>query len=95
MAKSALDNVIDTRWFQWARWGQWFGLAALLSAMLLGGFTDIRQTPAGIAFVAIIGMLGLMSLIPARFILTVYLMRREQRSHHGRRVASARKSSQR
>ncbi|GEM_PF-4360896 len=78
MARATLDAMMTNPWFRWARRIQWFGLAALLGAVLLGAFTDLRQTPSGIMLIAVIGMLGVLSLIPARFILTAYLMRREQ-----------------
>lgn len=79
MSNANLDLMVGNPWFRWARRAQWFGLAMLLLLVVgLGAFTDLRQTPPGIALIAVTGMLGVMSLIPARFILTVYLMRREQ-----------------
>ncbi|MCY1379784.1 hypothetical protein D9M69_675340 [compost metagenome] len=45
-----------------------------LLAVGLAMFTEVTDAPRGVTLVAVLGMLGLLSLVPARFILTVYLM---------------------
>ncbi|MBD9484688.1 hypothetical protein IB229_17035 [Pseudomonas sp. PDM14] len=78
-ARDNLERVQHSAIFRWAQLAQWFGLAALLVAVLLGFFSELTQTPRGITLIALLGMLGLLALVPARFILTLHLMKREQK----------------
>ncbi|MNR21971.1 hypothetical protein [Pseudomonas sp. Irchel s3a18] len=69
-----LQVIRHSALFRWAQAIQWFGIAMFLLAIGLALFTDIRSEVRGITLIAVLGMLGLLSLVPARFILTVYLM---------------------
>lgn len=69
-----LEQIRQSTIFRWALAMQWFGLITFLLAVGLALFTDLPQSINGITLIAILGMLGLLSLVPARFILTVYLM---------------------
>ncbi|MDH1010699.1 hypothetical protein N5J43_08550 [Pseudomonas nicosulfuronedens] len=69
-----LQAVRQSPWFRRARWMQGFGLVMFIVAVSLALFTDFTEHPRGITAIAILGALGLLSLVPARFILTVYLM---------------------
>ena len=75
-----LQTVRQSSLFRWAVALQWFGLAVFLLALGLGFLTDMRSTVGGITTIAVLGMLGLLSLVPARFILTVQLMSPKSRS---------------
>lgn len=75
-----LDLVRQSPWFRRARMMQWFGLVMIVLAIGLAALTSIMDEQAGIFVIAVCGMLGLMSLVPARFILTVYLMSPEQKA---------------
>ncbi|QRY78005.1 hypothetical protein JVX91_20735 [Pseudomonas sp. PDNC002] len=69
-----LQEVRQSPWFRRAQLMQWFGLVMLVLAVGLAALTDLTDRQSGIFVIAVCGMLGLMSLVPARFILTVYLM---------------------
>ena len=69
-----LQQVRQSPIFRWARALQWFGVVMFLLAVGLAMFTDLHYQVGGITLIAVLGMLGLLSLVPARFILTVYLM---------------------
>lgn len=69
-----LEQIRQSTIFRWAQAVQWFGLITFLLAVGLALLTDLPQSINGITLIAILGMLGLLSLVPARFILTVYLM---------------------
>jgi hypothetical protein len=69
-----LEQIRQSRLFRWAQALQWLGLALFLLAVGLALFTDIRHEIRGIILIAVLGMLGLLSLVPVRFILTVQLM---------------------
>lgn len=75
-----LETVRRSNLFRWAIALQWFGIAVFLLALGLGFFTNIRDTVGGITTIAVLGMLGLLSLVPARFILTVQLMSPKKRA---------------
>lgn len=79
-----LSLVRQSPWFRRARLMQGFGVAMILVAVGLAAFTNLTDRQAGIYAVAVCGMLGLMSLVPARFILTVYLMSPEQKAKRRR-----------
>lgn len=82
-SQASLETVRHSPIIRWARWGQWFGLAMLVLAVALALFTELTDTPRGVTLIAFCGMLGLLSLIPARFILTLYLMRSERHTDTG------------
>lgn len=69
-----LREVRQSPIFRWAQGLQWFGVVMFLLAVGLAMFSEVTSTPGGVTLVAVLGMLGLLSLVPARFILTVYLM---------------------
>lgn len=69
-----LEAVRRSPIFRWALALQWFGVAMFVLTLGLAFFTDLRGTVGGITTIAVLGMLGLLSLVPARFILTVQLM---------------------
>jgi hypothetical protein len=69
-----LQTVRQSSIFRWALALQWFGLAVFVLAVGLALFTDLHRTVGGITTIAVLGMLALLSLVPARFILTVQLM---------------------
>lgn len=69
-----LQQVRKSTIFRWAVALQWFGLGVFVLALGLAFFTDLRSTVGGITTIAVLGMLALLSLVPARFILTVQLM---------------------
>jgi hypothetical protein len=75
-----LSLVRQSPWFRRARMMQGFGLVMLAVAVALALLTNLMDRQAGIYVIAVCGMLGLMSLVPARFILTVYLMSPEQKA---------------
>lgn len=79
-ARDNLERVQSSAIFRWAQLAQWLGLVAGLAAVLLALLTDLTQTPRGITLIAVLGMLGVLILVPARFILTLHLMKREQKS---------------
>lgn len=78
-ARDNLERVQASAIFRWAQLAQWFGLIALLAAVLLALFSDLTQTPRGITLIALLGTFGLLALVPARFILTLHLMKHEQK----------------
>ena len=55
------------------------GVALGLAAILLAMFTHLTQTPEGILLMAGLGRLAVLILVPARFIVTLHLMKREQK----------------
>lgn len=69
-----LQEVKRSPWFRRAQLMQWFGLVMFVLAIGLAALTDFMDRREGIAAIAVCGMLGLLALVPARFILTVYLM---------------------
>ncbi|AOE85285.1 hypothetical protein [Pseudomonas sp. TCU-HL1] len=69
-----LREVRQSPIFRWAQGLQWFGVVMFLLAIGLALFTEVTGTPGGVTLIAVFGMLGLLSLVPARFILTVYPM---------------------
>ncbi|WP_342245538.1 hypothetical protein [Pseudomonas sp. OTU5201] len=69
-----LREVRQSPIFRWAQGLQWFGVVMFLLAVGLAAFTEVTSAPGGVTLIAVFGMLGLLSLVPARFILTVYLM---------------------
>ncbi|NUU38221.1 hypothetical protein [Pseudomonas sp. C2B4] len=69
-----LEQVRQSRLFRWALILQWLGLALFLLAVGLALFTNLLHEIRGVILIAVLGMLGLLSLVPARFILTVQLM---------------------
>lgn len=79
-----LREVRQSPLFRWAQGLQWFGVVMLLMAVGLAVFTEVTASPGGVTLIAVFGMLGLLSLVPARFILTVYLMSpgKKAQKHH-------------
>ncbi|MFK0088655.1 hypothetical protein ACIQUS_15325 [Pseudomonas sp. NPDC090755] len=69
-----LQQVRNSSLFRWAAMLQWLGAVLFLLAVGLALFTDLRQEVRGVLLIAVLSMLGLLSLVPARFILTVQLM---------------------
>jgi hypothetical protein len=69
-----LQQIRHSPIFRWALALQWVGAALFLLALGLASFTDLLQAVQGVILIAVLGMLGLLSLVPARFILTVQLM---------------------
>lgn len=69
-----LQQIRRSSLFRWATVLQWVGIALFLLALGLVLFTDLHQDLRGVVLIAVLGMLGLLSLVPARFILTVQLM---------------------
>ncbi|MFK8328673.1 hypothetical protein M2D63_001460 [Pseudomonas sp. BJa5] len=69
-----LQQIRNSSLFRWAAMLQWLGIALFLLAVGLALLTDIHQEVRGVLLIAVLSMLGLMSLVPARFILTVQLM---------------------
>lgn len=69
-----LEQVRRSPIFRWALALQWVGASLFLLALGLALLTDVLQQIQGVILVAVLGMLGLLSLVPARFILTVQLM---------------------
>ena len=60
--------------FRWAQGLQWFGVVMILMAVGLAVFSNVTEAAGGVALIAAFGMLGLLSLALARFILTRYPM---------------------
>ncbi|MEK1905116.1 MAG: hypothetical protein AAAB13_05015, partial [Pseudomonas sp.] len=73
-ARDNLERIQTSALFRWAQLAQWLGLAALLAAVLLAVFTELTRYPRGITLIAVLGMAGLLALVPARFIITLHLM---------------------
>ncbi|MDH4557428.1 hypothetical protein E8F11_19990 [Pseudomonas sp. BN417] len=69
-----LLEVRQSPLFRWAQGLQWFGVVMFLMAVGLAVFSNVTEAAGGVTLIAVFGMLGLLSLVPARFILTVYLM---------------------
>lgn len=69
-----LEQIRRSPLYRWALAVQWIGIILFLLASGLALFTDLMQVIRGIILIAVLGMLGLLSLVPARFILTVQLM---------------------
>jgi len=69
-----LEQIRRSRLFRWALALQWFGVVMFLLALALALFTDFLQDIQGVITIAVLGMLALLSIVPARFILTVQLM---------------------
>lgn len=69
-----LQAVKQSPWFRRAQLMQWFGMVMFVLAIGLAALTDLMEHREGIWTIALFGMLGLLALVPARFILTVYLM---------------------
>lgn len=69
-----LEQIRRSSLYRWAIALQWLGIILFLLALGLALFTDLMQVIQGIILIAVLGMLGLLSLVPARFILTVQLM---------------------
>lgn len=65
--------------FRWVQYPLWRGVALGLAAILLAMFTHLTQTPEGILLMAGLGRLAVLILVPARFIVTLHLMKREQK----------------
>ena len=78
-AHDNLERVRRSPLFRWAQYSQWLGLIFGLTAIGLAVFTPLTQTAQGIGLIAVLGMLGVLILVPARFILTLHLMQREQK----------------
>lgn len=78
-ARDNLEQVQTSPIFRWAQYLQWLGVALGLAAILLAMFTHLTQTPRGITLIAVLGMLAVLILVPARFIVTLHLMKREQK----------------
>ncbi|WP_162556215.1 hypothetical protein [Pseudomonas sp. 31-12] len=76
-----LEQIRRSPLFRWALALQWLGIFLFLLALGLALFSDLLQVIGGVTLIAVLGMLGLLSLVPARFILTVQLMS-PKRSHH-------------
>ncbi|MDH4872156.1 hypothetical protein [Pseudomonas sp. BN515] len=78
-----LSEVRQSPVFRWAEGLQWFGGVMFLLAIGLALFTEVTSTPGGVTLIAAFGALGLLSLVPARFILTVYLMSPDKKAGKG------------
>jgi hypothetical protein len=78
-----LREVRQSPVYRWAEGMQWFGGVMLLLAIGLALFTEVTSMPGGVSLIAAFGTLGLLSLIPARFILTLYLMSHEKKAAKG------------
>ena len=59
-----------------------------LLAVGLPMLTDLYHQVSGITLIALLGMLGLLSLVPARFILTSYLMSPSKKDPTGPRPSN-------
>lgn len=70
-----LQAVRQSPWFRRAQLMQWFGLVMFVMAIGMAALTDFMDRQEGIVTIAIFGMLGLLALVPARFILTVQQQR--------------------
>lgn len=69
-----LEQIRRSPLFRWALALQWLGVCLFLLALGLALFTPLLQVIRGVILIAVLGMLGLLSLVPARFILTIQLM---------------------
>lgn len=78
-ARNNLERVQRSPLFRWAQYSQWLGLLFGVTAIVLAVFTHLTQTPRGVTLIAVLGMLGILVLVPARFIVTLHLMKREQK----------------
>lgn len=76
-----LEQIRRSSLYRWAVALQWLGIILFLLALGLALFTDLMQIIQGIILIAVLGMLGLLSLVPARFIITVQLMTPSQPRH--------------
>ena len=61
-----LQQIRQSPIFRWARALQWFGLVMFFLAA--GLCTDLYHQISRIPLIAVLGILGLLSLVPARFI---------------------------
>jgi hypothetical protein len=58
----------------WAQGLQWFGVVMILMAVGLAVFSNVTEATGGVTLIATFGMLGLLSLVLARCLVTLYPM---------------------
>ncbi|QEY62684.1 hypothetical protein FXN65_11580 [Metapseudomonas lalkuanensis] len=78
-----LNEVRQSPVFRWAQGLQWFAGVMFLLAIGLALFTEVTSAPGGVPLIAAFGALGLLSLVSARFILTLYPMSPDEKARKG------------
>ncbi|MCY1206150.1 hypothetical protein D9M71_122810 [compost metagenome] len=79
----AVKNEPKSPVFRWAQGLQWFGSVMCLLAIGLALFTEVTSAPGGVPLIVAFGILGLLSLIPARFIFALYPKSPDKKARKG------------
>ncbi|MFZ6049972.1 hypothetical protein ACFW0H_28075 [Pseudomonas sp. CR3202] len=78
-----LHEVRQSPIFRGVQAVQWFGVVMFLMAVGLAVFSEITATHGGVTLIVAFGILGLLSLVSARFILSLYLLSYSKKAGKG------------